>query len=140
MKDPNAVAEKWARNLGASTEDIRRGVQAVTVSPGQKAAAAAELWVRNTAASRDKFARNTSRVSLNEWQTATIEKGLPRVASGAQAAQPKMQSFMAEFLPYAERVKAQIATMPKGGIENSIARSAQAIRAFSQFKRSGGSA
>jgi hypothetical protein len=88
-------------------------------------------------ANADKWATNVGRVSLDEWRTATLNKGIPRVASGAQQAIPKMQSFMAEFLPHVERVAQQVRSMPKGGIENSIARATAQIRGNAAFKRSG---
>lgn len=136
QKDPNLVARKWTANLSGSTESITNGVNAVTVAPGDKAAAAKDLWVRKTTASADKWADRV-RVPLDQWRTAMLQKGLPRVASGAQAAEPKMAAFMSEFLPHVERVAQQVRSMPKGSIEDGIARASAQIRGNAQFRRSG---
>lgn len=138
QRDPAFVAQKWAQNLGASTESIRQGVQAVTESPMEKAARNVDGWVAGVNRSRDKFQAGLRRRTLGDWQSSMIEKGIPRVSTGATAAQPKMQAFMAEFLPHVERVAQQVRSMPKGGIDNGIARATAQIRGNAQFRRSGG--
>lgn len=139
-RDPNAVSAKWAKNLGQATEEIRAGVNAVQQAPGQKAAAAADLWLQRVQASRAKFARNVSRVTLDQWKTAMIDKGLNRVGTGANAAIPKMQSFMAEFLPHVDRIAQQVRAMPKGDLAASEARMVAQMRGNAQFKRGGSGA
>lgn len=129
--DPNAAAQKWASNLGAATQRIQSGVEAVTTSPGQLAARQAQVWVQNTQAAQQKFASNSSKVTLAQWQTATVSKGLPRIASGATAAEPKFAAFMTSFLPF---VNSQVSSLPaRGGLEQNIARSAAMIRAMTKF-------
>lgn len=136
-RDPAFVTDKWANNLGAATDSIKAGVQAVSVSPMEKAAAKADDWANGVMRSKDKFQRGLRRVSLADWQTATIEKGVPRVSSGAQAAKPKMQAFMTEFLPHVDRIAQQVRAMPKGGLDNGIARATAQIRGNATFRRSG---
>lgn len=137
QRDPAFVAQKWAQNLGASTDSIKNGVMAVTTAPGEAAARNADGYVAGVQRSKDKWASRVRSVSLGSWQDSTINKGLPRVATGAQQAQPKMQAFMQEFLPHVERVAQQVRAMPKGGLENGIARATAQIRGNAQFKRSG---
>lgn len=131
MKDPTVAAQKWATNLAAAGPSIQAGIQAVQTAPGALAARQKNVWVANTTASVDKWARKVSAVSLSDWQQAAIQKGLPRIASGAQAAQPKMQQFLTAFLPYVERGVS--ALPPRGGLEQNIARSAAMIRHNAQF-------
>lgn len=138
--DPGTVAQHWAERLGGSTDKIRQGVQRVTQAPGAKAAASANLWLARTQASVDKYRRNVGRVSLADWQQAMEQKGLARVASGASAAVPKMTQFLTEFLPYVDSGAQQVRSMPKGGIEQSIARAAAMIRHNANFRRGGGAA
>lgn len=135
---PDQVAAKWAQNLGASTQYITAGVNAVTEAPGQKAARQVDAWIQGVQASRAKWQSRVASVSLSEWQQAMINKGVPRVASGAQAAQPKMAAFLNEFLPFQERVTAQVRSMPKGGLEAGINRAIAQIRGTAQFQRGGG--
>jgi len=132
------AAEKWTQRLQASTQQIQDGVQRVQVAPGQKAAAAANLWLQRVQQARDKFARNVAAVSLADWQNAMITKGIGRISAGATAGQPKMQAFMTQFLPHLAAGVAQVERMPKGTIEQSIARMEAMVRHNANFKRSGG--
>lgn len=137
QKDPTQIAQKWVNNLSASGDSIRAGVNAVTTAPGAAAARQKELYVSRVRDSADKWAANVGRVSLGDWQTSMIEKGLARIAGGAQAAQPKMQQFLSEFLPHVERVAQQVRAMPKGNLDASIARATAQIRGNAAFRRSG---
>lgn len=136
-KDPNAVATKWATNLGNSTPSITAGVDAVSTAPTASAAQAVGKWQAAMAAqkTKDKFVAGLNRVSLSDWQTAMKNKGVARIASGAQSAQPKMAAFLTQLLPYADNVSATIKKMPKLTLQDSIARATQAITMMSQFKR-----
>lgn len=135
MKDPNQVAEKWARNLGQATEDIRRGVEGVQQAPGVKAAQQAQKYINRTQAAVPKWQQRVAAVSLGDWQQSVITKGLPRIAAGAQAAQPKMTSFMNQLLPHVERGRQAIQSMPSTTVEDGIARSAAFIRHMANFRR-----
>lgn len=137
MKDPTQVAQKWVSNLSSAGPSIEAGVRAVSTAPGEAAARQRDAYVRRVTERADHWANRVRSVSLGEWQASTLQKGLPRVASGAQAAQPKMERFMQEFLPHVERVATQVRAMPKGGLENGIARATAQIRGNAQFRRSG---
>lgn len=130
-QDAATVAQRWATNLGGATQKIQSGVEAVTTSPGQLAARQAQLWVQNTQAAQAKFQRNAAAVSLQSWQSATVSKGIPRIASGATAAEPKVQAFMSTFLPF---VQAQVNQLPaRGNLQQNIQRSAAMIMAMTKF-------
>ena len=130
-QDSAAVAQKWATNLGGATTAITDGVNAVTTSPGQLAARQAQVWVQNTQAAVAKFQKNAGAVSLQSWQSAMVNKGVPRIASGAAAAQPVMQAFMGTFLPF---VQAQVSQLPaRGNLQQNIQRSAAMITAMTKF-------
>lgn len=131
-KDPTAVAAKWSQNLGASTSAITAGVNSVTTPPGQAAARQKAVYTANVAAAADKWAKNVAAVSLSEWQGDMINKGIPRIASGATAAQPKFQAFMTKLLPYIDQ---QVAALPaRGNLEQNISRVSQFIRGMSKFQ------
>jgi len=114
---------------------MTNGANAVQQAPGVAAAAAApKMLAKVTAAIQSgKYASRVQSVSLGDWKQAYIQKGIPRVAQGAQQATPKMQAFYQEFLPVAAAVSQQVSGMPKTTIEDSVARAATAIRAFADF-------
>jgi hypothetical protein len=128
-------AQKWAQNLSASTTSIQAGVNAVQTAPGQAAAEHQALMKAklNAAIDSGKWAARVSSVTTAEWKQAMLTKGLPRVASGAQAALPKYQSFANDFYPVAAQVSQEVSQMPKNSIEDSLARVRVAITRFSDF-------
>lgn len=130
-----AATEKWVQNLGAATDRMTAGANAVTKAPGLSAAAAADKWLQRVTAAKPKFIANVSRVTLQQWQNAYINLGIPRVAQGAQAKKDKFTAFMDEFLPYLSRGVAQIDQMPSTTLEDSVARASAMIRYNAKFKR-----
>lgn len=135
-KNPSDVASKWSRNLSASTEDIRKGVNNVRVAPGEQAASKQAKMRQNLLSAIDsgKWADNTRAVTLQQWQGAMINKGLNRISQGATAAEPKMLAFMQKLLPYQEQLSATVDAMPDLTLEDSIARMTAFIRGMSNFK------
>ena len=111
-----AAAQKWATNLGGATQAYTQGIQAVTVPPGQKAAANIQNYIQGVTNKAQEWATNVAAVSLNEWQTAAVNKGAPRLASGATAAQPKFQVFLQSLLQYEANL---VGTLPARGPKGS---------------------
>lgn len=133
LPTPDEAAQAWAQKLAASTDRITRGVQSVTVAPGQAAARQKNVWAQNVAASQDKWASRVGSVTLPEWQQAMTSKGVQRIASGAQAAQPKMAAAMAQILPH---IAAGVSALPaRGGLDQNIVRMTQFVRHMSNFQR-----
>jgi hypothetical protein len=121
-QSPDQIAANWANRLGASTDKMQMGAQAVSVAPGQAAARQKAVWAQNVAASQNKWATNVAAVSLSSWQGSYIEKGLPRVSTGAQSAVPKMTGFFAKLLPAIATAKASLP--PRGTYDQNKARAA----------------
>lgn len=113
-KDPTASAAKWAARLASAASDgtVAAGINSVTVSPGQLAARSADLWASNTAAAKPRFAANSAAVSLQQWQQAAVNKGVPRIATGATDAQPKMAAFLTKLMPV---INQAVASLPARG-------------------------
>ena len=137
MAMPSAAdaAAKWAQNLPAAQQRYVDGVNSVTVAPGALAARAASTWAANTAAAQQKFARNSAAVTLQAWQQQTATKGAQRLASGAQAAQSKVEQTFSKLFPAIQQAVSSLP--PRGDIEANIARSAQFARAMNKYRQNG---
>jgi len=135
MLDATTVANKWAANLSGAVNQIKAGVQAVTTSPGVAAAAAIPQYLAgvNDAVSSGRMANALNSVTLSGWQQATINKGIPRISSGANAAIPKMTAFMNKWLPYEAQLQGVLAGMPRGNLQQNIARAVATINHNAAF-------
>lgn len=134
MAMPTAAeaAARWVQQTGSATDAYTRGVNSVTVSPGAAAARQANVWANNVAAAKAKFAANSAKVSLQDWQAAATGKGAARLASGVQAAQPKMEQALAKLLPY---VAQTVSSLPaRGGLEDNITRMTTFVRQMSKYQ------
>lgn len=127
-RDPMKVAKKWKDRLSASTQQIAEGVDAVSTAPTEAAARKADQYVAGVQGSVEKWKRNLRKVGLGDWQSAMKKKGLPRIASGAAAAEDKMGAFMQRFLPHVEAGRQKIAQMPDDSFEARLARMTEMAR------------
>jgi len=134
---PEEFAEKHARRLKASVEDIRTGVERVTESPTAKAATKQTKMLQNLQASvqSGKWAARLNSVSLDEWKSKTINKGLGRIAAGVDEAHDKTVKFGAQLLSFESNLKTSIDKMPDLTIEDSISRATAWIRGMTKFER-----
>lgn len=131
---PEQIAAAWASRLAASGQKIADGVAAVQVAPGQAAARQKSAWVQNTTSAADKWATNVAKVSVDDWRTAMTTKGVPRIASGATAAQPKFAQFMGQLMPFIAQQKSQLPA--RGNLDQNIARMTAFARGMATFKKS----
>ena len=137
MISPQQAAQNWANNLSAATPKITAGIQSVTTSPTQLAAQQASAYLSGVqaAVSSNKWQNSLMAVPLSSWQQEAITKGVPRIATGAQAAVPKMTTFMTKLLPYVSQLKQTLASTPRGGLEQNIARMNAWTRGMAQFSK-----
>ena len=137
MKDPSEVAEKWARRLKASTEDMRKGIEAVSEAPTKKAAEKLDKLLNNLteAITSGKMASALEKVTLDEWKSAFLNKGIGRVAAGVDGSTDKMTEFMKQLLPAIESAKKKIEGMPDTTLEDRINRMNTYIREMSKFHK-----
>ena len=130
-------ADKMARRLSAATEDIKRGIQRVQESPAQAAIAQKELLKQRFAEAIDngKWEEALAQVTLAEWKTAATEKGVPRIASGINAAKPKLVKFATKLLPAVDAASAIVKNMPKATLDDRIARATAYMREMANFRK-----
>lgn len=130
------VADKWKRNYAASAESVRQGVMAVTVAPTELAARQADraLAGYREAIESGRWAANLRKVGLEDWKQSMLTTGLNRMASGATTGQPKMERFMNRWLPIMARASEQVKGMPKGTIDDALARIRVVLEAGKSYK------
>ena len=123
-KSPQEAASKWKKNIKASTSEIAAGVGRVTEAPGIKAAAAQEKMMINLMESLEsgRWAASVSGVSLEDWKKAMIEKGIPRIAKGAEEATAKVVAFQEWLLPKVQAAQDKIKAMPSITLDDNIDR------------------
>jgi len=129
--------EKHARRLKAATEDVRKGIDRVTVNPCELAAGKQDKMLMNLTASvqSGKWANGLKRVTLEDWKRKARDVGVNRIAAGIDAAKDKVVSFAEELLPHIDRQKAKIASMPDVTLDDNIGRMTTFIRGMAEFKR-----
>lgn len=139
-KDAATLAQTWVTKMGQSVDKYKSGVQGLTVNPMEKAAAAADKMLAGVqdAVQSGRWAGSLRKKSFADWKQQTASTGGDRLASGARAAQGKMQAHLTAWLPVAEQIKQEAAGMPSGGIEDSIAKVRMAITRAKQFKAAKG--
>lgn len=128
--------EKHARRLKASTADIQRGIERVSVAPGKLAAAKADKMKAriDEAITSGRWAKKVGAVSLADWQAKAIGKGIPRIASGIDAAAAKVEAFASRLLPAVDAAVSKIKGMPDLTLEDSINRASAYMREMAKFK------
>ena len=133
---PEQYAEKQARNLKNSLPDIRAGIERVSTAPGVAAAAAQTRMKDNLNRSIDdgRWAAKVRGVTLEEWKTAALNKGVDRIAAGIDQAHDKQGQMAGRLLAAVDSSAAKSNAMPKGTIQDSIARMTTFVEDMHKFK------
>jgi hypothetical protein len=138
MKSAAEAAQNWATAMAQAGAKYTAGVGRVTQSPNAKAAAAASSYAAGTAnaVASGKFAAANNAVPLSTWQQGCTQKGAQRLASGAQAAQGKVQNVMSQLIPQIQSVAASLPPRgPKGTNDGRSAAFSQAMHAWGQSRK-----
>lgn len=137
MKNAADVAQKWNKNLTGSIDSIKAGVNGVTENPMEKAAANVDGMRAgiNRALDSGKWQRSLRAKTTDDWRQAMLKKGVNRIADGARQAQPAMQKFMEQWLPYEQQLTDQLKSMPRGTPEQNRQRMLAAFDWNSKFVR-----
>lgn len=128
------AAQAWSNGFGAAGTKYAAGINAVTVAPGQLAAAQKNAYVANVQASANIWASKVAAVDLQTWKNAATTTGAARLASGATKGAPKMQAFMTNFLPQLSGI---VQSLPaRGSFDQNLQRFTQYATALHQKKGS----
>lgn len=128
--DPQAYAEKWGRRMKGATEDIRRGIQSVTESPGAAAARQSQLMLQKLTESvaSGAWARAISKMTAAEWKESMERKGLQRIAAGVDQAMASQVQMAQKLLADVDASVAKVNQTPRGDLETNIGRAATFAR------------
>jgi hypothetical protein len=134
---PEQFADKWNRRIKAAVPDIQAGIQRVTTAPGEAAAAKQDKLLQRVteAITSGKWAERVRAVTVEDWRRAALNKGIPRIAAGADGAMDKQREFASQLLPYLDRVVSEVKRMPDLTLEDAIARASYVIREMSKFRK-----
>lgn len=134
---PQEFQEKHARRLKASTADISRGIDRVTVAPTKLAADKIDKMKMHLdeAFASGKVKRSLLAVTLDEWKTKARDVGVGRISMGIDASAAKVVSFAEKLLPAIDAAQAKVKAMPDLTLEDSINRMTVMIREMSKFSK-----
>jgi hypothetical protein len=125
--DPNAMAKNWVSGMSSATQKYTSGVQGVQVAPGQKAAQSAQKWLNGIQAAyqNNSYQNGCQSVSLQSWQNSAVQKGAPRLSTGASAAQQKFSDVSVKLAQNINSAVAQVDAMPTDTLEQRLQRAYQ---------------
>ena len=123
---PQEYVDTWASRLQGAGTEIKRGIEKVTVAPGQAAMKARELMKARIIEAIDSglWDKQVGAVSLEDWKQAFLTKGIDRVRGGVDASKGKQLNMAAKLLPAVDQAASKARALPKGTIDQSIARAA----------------
>jgi len=121
------IARNWQNGMTGAVSKIVAGVNAVTESPGVKAAAAANKAAANYAAAvaSGRFAAAQQSYTLADWKSKTAQKVQERMAGGVAAAGGKALRFATWLIPALNDVATIVDAMPSMTFQDSINRMTQ---------------
>ncbi|OHB72326.1 MAG: hypothetical protein A2V70_19490 [Planctomycetes bacterium RBG_13_63_9] len=138
--DATKYVERWKTGITQNTGRIREGIERVSVSPTQQAAAAIDRTLANLIKSFQDgtWAAGLKKVDLQSWKDSTIRKGLERIAGGVERVTDSQQAMATKLLSAIDATLSEVNKTPRGDLESNISRSAAMIRGMA--KRGAGGA
>src|SRR5713101_2763640 len=120
--DVNAAAKNYDTGVSGGGQKWVKGVQDCKINPMQKAASQVELWKTNTMAGADKFVQNLTNKDKSVWTNGAVAAQSSYTGSSKKGA-AKQLAFHQQFQPVVDSVQSQLESMPRGNIEQNLARS-----------------
>lgn len=119
---PDQVSSNWNKGMKGAVPKMQAGVNAVTDSPMERAAANVDAYVQGVAASADRYVAGLRKTTLADWKRNTSDKIGQRMSGGVDAAMPKRQDFDRYLVNTLNGVLPQVATMPNRSIDEGLAK------------------
>jgi hypothetical protein len=132
---PQEGAAKWNNRMKVAISDMERGASRVSTAPGQLAAAKQQKWLQNIQAAAGRWRDAVASVPLEEWRTAYVQKGLPRVSGGVDLGQAKLQRVNESLYAHIAAGEEMVRKMPDLTLQDSVQRAARFIEHMAKFRR-----
>jgi len=112
IKDPNSIAQKWARVTQGRSQDYQEGVTSPRVDWASATTASEGIWKQAIAdaAAKGRFAKGVAAAGSQKWQNNALKKGVPRWSEGIAVS---TDEYAKGFGPYAQVISAT--TLPPRG-------------------------
>ncbi len=133
-KNISDIVKKQIERLSSSGDSIRAGVQGVTTAPGKLAAANKDRYLAGIQKSLDKWVDNTGSVTLQDWQSAMLDKGVPRIAEGIRQAENKLIDFHTQLQSYQASYLPKLNAKPVLSLSDAVMKASQNIEAMAKFR------
>lgn len=132
-----ATLAKWKSRASNAAAALTAGVNAVTVSPTAKAAAAVNKYAAgvNAAVQSGAYVNGLNNVSLQEWKDSMTGKGVSNYSNGVNNISAKAAKNMADQQQYAAQVAATVASMPSETDNDMEQRALAAMRMMKQYRK-----
>ena len=129
MKTGNEIFDEYRTRMGQSAEKIRKGVQTTDKDQAAEAAKAKDRMMENHAKAMadGKWERGLANAGHDKWERNMVAKGIPKNTAGIDANKDEIVQKFDKVARVGEKVKREVATMPKGGIENGVNRVRRAM-------------
>ena len=134
-KDVTKIVDRQIQGVAQRADKIREGINAVSVSPGIKAAEQMDKLVQNfLAAVGDGTMEAALRgVNLEQWKTDALA-GVAKIGPGMERKRSAIQAFHAALQDYQLGYTEGIDRMPSTTLEDSRSRMNANFDAMSKFK------
>ena len=129
-------AQKWAKRMKSSVEEMRNGVDNMVVNPATEAIKKKDKMIAHWTESINNgtWENQLGKITKEAWIKAYKTKGIPRISAGVDGATGKMEQFGEALLNHIETAKNEIKDMPDLTLEDNINRMTTFIRSMSKFK------
>ena len=137
MKNVAAMVKRWKDGMSNAAAKMKEGVEAVTESPMEKAAANVQKYEQGVrdAVNSGRYERGLRGTSLGDWKKAMTGKGASNMATGVRDLTPQRERALSELLTYTQSVAAEISSMPNTTEADAEARAIAAIRKLRAYRK-----
>lgn len=134
-KDVSVIVGRQISNVNAAVPKIKAGIQAVTESPGTKAAEQIEVMVQNFLASYNSGELEAALrgIDLGAWKESALA-GTARIGPGMERKRAVIEKFHRQLQAYQLGYTQEIDAMPSGTLEASRARMNSNFDKMAEFK------